>query len=133
MLIAKPEQARLEFSRAVVPEEIPSLCNLDRVIFGAFPDDLFPENYWTDLESYWVLVDGVRAGCIAFQHNVDYNEEVRQGSLFIASTGLLLEFQGRGFGNDIKEWQIRYARAHKFKHIVTNARESNTIEYHIIY
>ena len=122
---AMPNHAVLEFRKAVVPEEVASLCEFDRKVFGDFPDDLFPAEYWAELESYWVLSDGIKVGCVALQPNVDYDEQPRQGTLFIASTGLLAEFRGHGYGNHMKDWQIQYAREHQFKCIVTNAREGN--------
>ena len=120
-----PDLAEVEFKKAIVPDEVPLLCDFDRRVFGNFPDDLFDSEYWAELESYWVLSGGVMIGCTALQPNVDYDEEPKSSSLFIASTGLLPEFQGRGIGNRIKEWQIRYAQEHEFKRIITNAREGN--------
>ena len=120
----------LEFRRAVVPEEAAELWKLDVQIFG---DDAFAEELWLSLESYWIVVDGRVAGCAAFIHDVEFQEDLRtdrenaaqRGTLYIQSTGLLRAYQGQGLGKRIKEWQIEYARRNGFHRIVTNCRESN--------
>lgn len=104
----------------------------DRKVFPI--SDRFPPTYWTTLTSYWMLVDGVKAGCCAFQKHIDLQEDLRpdhfnpamKGSLYIASTGILPRFQGRGLGTLMKAWQICYARRHGFNRIVTNTRKRNT-------
>ncbi len=121
-----PGLSNIEFRKAAIPDEIGTLCNFDRKIFGSYPDDLFSPDEWAEFESYWVLVNGVTIGCVALEHDVDYDEEPKPGSLYVASTGLLPGYQGRGYGSTIKKWQIDYARQHGFEVIVTNARESNT-------
>lgn len=115
----------IEFRRAVLPDEIEALCEFDRQAFGSYPDDLFSPEDWAELESYWVLADGVTIGCIALKRDVGYDEEPESGSLYIASTGLLPKYQHQGYGGKLKEWQIDYARRQGFRLIVTNARESN--------
>jgi len=116
----------IEFRRVALPGELNDLLDFDRLIFGAFPSDLFGPEDWKGYESYWMLVDGIRVGCTAFQPDVDYDWEPRPGSLYIVSTGVLPEFQGQGLGRSQKEWQIEYARRHDFSAIVTNMRRSNT-------
>jgi ribosomal protein S18 acetylase RimI-like enzyme len=116
----------VRFHRATLPGELNDLLEFDRRTFGAFPDDLFEPEDWSGCVSYWMFVDGIKVGCSAFQHNVDYDEEPRSGYLYIASTGILPEFQGRGFGKKQKQWQIEYARQNGFAMIVTNMRQSNT-------
>jgi ribosomal protein S18 acetylase RimI-like enzyme len=49
----------------------------------------------------------------------------REGSLYIASTGILPNFRGKGFGQLSKAWQIAYARVNGFSRIVTNTRRRN--------
>jgi ribosomal protein S18 acetylase RimI-like enzyme len=116
----------IEFKKVVIPDEMDALRDFDQKIFGDYPDDLFSPEEWGGLESYWVLMNGVPVGCIALEHDIDFDGEPKPGSLFIASTGLLPDYQGRGYGSTIKEWEIDYGRRHGFKLIVTNARESNT-------
>src|ERR1039458_1100290 len=128
-LLAERTTMDVKFQKAKLPEELNNLLDFDRKTFGSFPNDLFEPEDWGDCESYWMFVDGIKVGCSAFQHNIDYDEKPRSGYLYIASTGILPEFQSRGFGRKQKEWQIEYACHHGFSMIVTNMRQSNT---HII-
>ncbi len=103
----------------------------DRKVFRA--SDRFPVEYWRILDSYWMLVGGVKAGCCAFEKHVDFQQDLRQdelnprmrGSLYIATTGILPRFQGQGFGRLLKAWEISFARYEGFRRIVTNTRERN--------
>jgi ribosomal protein S18 acetylase RimI-like enzyme len=120
----------LEFRRAVLPEEAGELWKLDVAIFGK---DAFRQEDWLSLESYWVVVDGRVAGCAAFIHDVEFQEDLRwdgenaaqPGTVYIQSTGLLREYRGQALGKRIKEWEIEYARRNGFRRVVTNCRESN--------
>jgi ribosomal protein S18 acetylase RimI-like enzyme len=122
---------RIEFRKAELPDDAVALWEMDQEIFGV---DAFELAHWVMLESYWILVDGERAGCAAFIHDVDFAEDLReddentpeQGTLYIQSTGLLEKYRGRGVGSRVKQWQIEYAREKGFKRVVTNCRESNT-------
>ena len=116
---------RIEFRRAIVPDEIGTLCEIDRKIFHAFPADLFTTEDWAEFESYWMIVDGKIVGCSAFIRDSDYDDEPRPGCLHIMSTGILPEFRRRGFGMKQKQWQIEFAKQQGFRVIVTNTRESN--------
>jgi ribosomal protein S18 acetylase RimI-like enzyme len=116
----------VEFRKAVVPNDIGALCDFDRKVFGAYPEDLFSPKDWAELESYWMVANGDTIGCLALKPDVDYDEEPRAGCLYIESTGVLPKYQRQGFGARMKEWQIEYARVHGFGLIVTNARQSNT-------
>lgn len=116
---------KIEFLKAKIPDEIEALCEFDRKAFASFPGDLFDPEDWATYESYWMIVDGEIVGCSAFVHDVDYDEKPKPKSLYIISTGVLPEFQGRGLGAKQKEWQIEYARGRGFDVIVTNMRESN--------
>ncbi len=121
----------VQFRRAAIPREIKSLVAFDHKIFPRA--DWFPESEWRAYESYWMIVNGVKAGCCAFEPGFDFREDTqpdqlnvpRRGSLYIASTGILPKFQGRGLGELMKSWQIAYARQHGFTRIVTNQRKSN--------
>jgi GNAT superfamily N-acetyltransferase len=115
----------IEFKKAITANELDDLLDFDRRMFSSFPDDLFEPEDWNSLESYWMLADGVKVGCCAFERNCDYDERPRKGCLYIASTGILPEFQGKGLGRKQKEWQIKYARDHGFSVVVTNMRKSN--------
>ena len=115
----------IEFRRTILPDEVEALCDFDRQVFGAYPDDLFSPEDWAELESYWAIINGKTIGCIALKRNVDYDEEPRQGSLYIESTGVLPEYQRQGLGAKMKRWQIEYAKKHGFGITVTNARQSN--------
>jgi ribosomal protein S18 acetylase RimI-like enzyme len=120
----------LEFRKALLPQDALALWNLDVAIFGK---DAFHPEVWLSLESYWILVDGQVAGCAAFIHHADFQEDLREdaqntpeaGTIYIQSTGLLPGYRGQGLGNRIKPWQIEYARQNGFRRIVTNCRESN--------
>ncbi len=120
----------LEFRRAVLPWEAADLWKLDLEIFGK---DAFDEELWLRLESYWIVVDGQLAGCAAFIHDVEFEEDLRgdgesaaqSGTVYIQSTGLLRAYRGQGLGKRIKAWEIEYARRNGFRRMVTNCRESN--------
>jgi ribosomal protein S18 acetylase RimI-like enzyme len=123
---------KTEFRKAIPAADIRSLMAFDRKVFPA--SDLFDPDYWKACVVYWLIVDGVKIGCCAFEEHVDFQDDVaagginprRKGSLYIASTGIHPKFQGRGFGTLLKSWQICYARHHGFKRIVTNTRSRNT-------
>ena len=86
----------------------------DRRVFPA-PDRFDPE-YWRMCDAWWMVIDGVKAGCCAFEKNTN---------LHIATTGILPKYQGRGLGSLMKAWQIAYARARGFDRLITHARKSN--------
>ncbi len=115
----------------MLPDEAAELRRVDVEIFAA---DAFDESLWLLLESYWILVDARVAGCTAFAHDADFQEDLRDdeqntpqpGTLYIQSTGLLRQYRGQGLGHRIKAWQIEYARQNGFRRIVTNCRQSNS-------
>lgn len=115
----------IQIRRAVLPDDLDSLCEFDRKIFWKYPMDTFSPETWLRCESYWVAADGIRVGCTALEHDVDYDGSPRIGSLFIWSTGVLPEFLRRGYGAAQKRWQIDYAKQNGFSVIVTCTRESN--------
>ena len=108
---------RTEFRPALLPKELRSLQAFDRKVFR--PGDWFPAAYWRECESYWLLVEGRKIGCCAFEKHEE------QETLYISSTGILPAFQRQGFGQLLKVWQIAYARRLGFQKIVTNVRERN--------
>jgi ribosomal protein S18 acetylase RimI-like enzyme len=103
------------FRKAIVPQEIGALLAFDRKVFP--PPDRFDRAYWNVCESHWLVVGNTKAGCCAF--------EKRGRSLYISTTGILPRFQGQGFGDLLKSWEVAYARYHGFKRIITNCRKRN--------
>jgi len=103
----------------------------DRKVFTA--SDLFPAAYWKVCETFWMTIDGVKAGCCAFQRDIDFQEDLREDgwnpskkkTLYIATTGLLPDYQGQGLGALLKAWEIAWARRNGFTRIVTNTRGRN--------
>jgi ribosomal protein S18 acetylase RimI-like enzyme len=121
---------KVEFLKADA-KDLQSLIAFDHAVFPK--SDWFDTDCWKLYESWWMIVDGVRAGCCAFERHADFQEYLRRdgknlhllGSLYIASTGILPRLQGRGLGALLKTWQIAYARRHGFTRIVANTRKSN--------
>src|SRR6266404_5888916 len=108
----------VEFRKAVVPEEGAELWKLDVEVFGK---DAFDEELWLSLESYWIVVDGRVAGCAAFIHDVEFQEDLRwdgenaaqPGTVYIQSTGLLREYRGQGVGNRVRQAEWISAGCHE--------------------
>ncbi|SRR5216684_2284406 len=115
----------VELRKAIIPDEVEALGDFDRRAFHLHPQDVFTPEQWEECESYWMVVDGQAVGCSAFIHNVDYTKQTRPDCLYIISTGVAPEFQGKGLGNRQKAWQIEYAKQRGFTKIVTNMRQSN--------
>jgi ribosomal protein S18 acetylase RimI-like enzyme len=124
---------KTEFRRADPHSEIRSLMAFDRKVFAGA--DLFDAAYWRICESYWMIVTDIKVGCCAFEKHVDFGDDhradginpPRQGTLYISSTGILPRYQGMGFGNLLKSWEISYARHQGFSRIVTNTRKANAV------
>lgn len=108
-----------EFRRAEIPAELRSLQAFDRKVFRKA--DVFPAEYWKQCEPYWLLIDGVKAGCCAFDKHTLH----AKGTLYVSTTGILPRFQRRGLGQLMKQWQIAYARRHGFTRIVITTRKTN--------
>jgi len=128
-----------EFLRAELPRDLRSLVIFDHKAFRQYPADWFDREMWLDCEAWWMLMDGKRAGCCAFQKHVDFREDIGQngqnphldGSLYIVSTGILPQLRGLGLGRLLKAWQVSYAIHHGFTRIVTNTRKSNRAMIHL--
>lgn len=120
-----------EFVRAVLPRDLRALVAFDRKVF---PSDYFSADEWTDYEIYWLIVDRRRIGCCAFERDVDFQNDLHPdrenphlaASLYISTTGILPAFQGMGFGQLMKAWQIAWAERTGFTRIVANTRRHNT-------
>jgi ribosomal protein S18 acetylase RimI-like enzyme len=120
-----------EFRRADPARELRSLIEFDHKVFRK--SDWFSAEQWRAFESYWMLVDGRKAGCCALDRHRDFQDDLRgdgvdpplRGSLHIVSTGILPKHQGKGLGTLMKAWQLSFARRHLFARIVTCSRKSN--------
>jgi ribosomal protein S18 acetylase RimI-like enzyme len=105
----------VQFREAILPAELNALLAFDRKVFPAA--DRFDRGYWTQCESYWLIVGRTKAGCCAFEKQPD--------SLYIATTGILPRFQGKGFGALLKAWEVAYARYHGYSRVMTTCRKRN--------
>ena len=89
-----------EFKRVAVSQDMRRLLAFDRKVFPQ--SDLFFAREWKEYEPYWMIIDGTRVGCCAFQAHVDFQEDIRedgvnplmQGSLYISTTGILQKYRG---------------------------------------
>jgi RimJ/RimL family protein N-acetyltransferase len=119
----------VEFRKAILPQELGRLVAFDHKVFAKA--DWFPRADWETYESYWLIVNNRKVGCCAFEHHVDFQDNLedeapkRNGSLYIATTGILPGVKGTGLGGLLKCLQISYARHNGFTRIVTNSRRSN--------
>ena len=101
-----------------MPRELNALIAFDRRIFPA--SDRFEAEYWRQCESWWLFAGGVKVGCCAFERSVGGHV------LYIATTGILPNYQRQGFGQLMKAWQIAYARHHGFRRLTGHSRASNS-------
>lgn len=121
---------KTEFRKARLPHDLRALMTFDRKIFS--PSDCFTAADWRRYTTFWMLIDGVKAGCCAFQEHVDFAEDrgavnpKRKRSLYITTTGIHPKYQGKGFGQLLKSWEVAYAMHHGFTRIVTNTRRNNS-------
>ncbi|HYA16790.1 MAG TPA: GNAT family N-acetyltransferase [Bryobacteraceae bacterium] len=130
MTLRVAQMGLVEFRPARLPEDLRGLVAFDRKVF---PSDHFPASEWRRYESWWMLLDGRKIGCCAFEPHVDFTDDLdpaepnqpRRNSLYIASTGILPRFQGQGFGQLLKAWEIAWAAHSGFNRIVTNTRQRN--------
>jgi ribosomal protein S18 acetylase RimI-like enzyme len=119
-----------EFRLAEVPREVRALVAFDHKVFR--PADWYSPAQWRAYESYWMLVDGRKAGCCSFERDHDFRDDLGEadppcaGSLHITSTGVLPRYQGHGLGTLMKAWQVAFARRNGFMRMVTAARKSNS-------
>jgi ribosomal protein S18 acetylase RimI-like enzyme len=121
----------VEFRRAHPAKEVRSLVAFDHKVFPR--SDWFSTAQWRAYESYWMLVDGRKAGCCAFERHADFQDDLREdgvdphlrGCLHIVSSGILPRDRGKGLGTLMKAWQVSFARHHRFVRMVTCSRRSN--------
>ena len=121
----------VEFRQADPAKELRSLVAFDHKVFPR--SDWFSPSQWRAYESYWMLVDGRKAGCCAFERHTDFRDDLHEdgvdpplrGCLHIVSSGILPRDQGKGFGILMKAWQVSFARHHGFVRMVTCSRKSN--------
>ena len=106
---------RIEFRKAVLPQEIRGLLAFDRKVFPAA--DRFDAAYWNEVESWWLIAGKTKVGCCAF--------EKKKNTLYISTTGILPRFQNQGFGALLKSWEVAYARYHSYSRVQTHSRKSN--------
>ena len=116
---------RIAFRKVVLSNELAAVLAFDARAFPNGGDYMGPEG-WRSVKAYWMLVDDAKAGCCAFDYNLDYDETPRKGSLYIASIAIAARWRRRGLGEKFTKWQIEYGRKRKFSNIVTNTRASNT-------
>ena len=116
---------RIEFDAAVLPHDLDDLLAFDAQVFRK--SDCFDAAYWRMCRSFWMVVEGARAGCCAFEEHADGQDrsQPQRGCLYVSTTGILPRYQGRGLGSIMKRWEIEYARRNEFARIVTNTRKSN--------
>jgi ribosomal protein S18 acetylase RimI-like enzyme len=111
----------------VKPGELQDFINLDRLIFSEA--DAFNQEYFDLFDNFWIIVNGRRAGAMMLGLHMDrWLGDVpphREGSLYIASTGILKRYRGFGLGRAVKLWQIAYARENGFTRLVAENRISN--------
>jgi len=87
----------------------------DHKAFREYEGDWFDADYWKQCVPWWMIVNGKKVGCCAFEHDVDFREDLSdenrfcRGSLYISSTGILPSSQGKGYGKLLKQWQLAYA------------------------
>lgn len=109
--------------------EAEALCEMDKKVF--LPSDAFDDpTMWEDYECFWIIADGEIVGSVAMGLNVEFGGSWEKDDpcpkcLFIVTTGILPEFQRKGIGNYVKQWQIDFARRGGFTRISTNFRKSN--------
>jgi len=105
---------KVEFRKAVQPKELRSLMAFDRRVFPA--SDRFDAEYWSICDAWWMLVDRAKAVCCAFE---------KDSNLYIATTGILPKYRGKGLGALMKAWQVAYAKSHGSDRLITHMRKSN--------
>ena len=116
-----------------MPGDLRSLIAFDHKTFHKYPSDWFDREAWEDCEPWWMLIDGKKTGCCAFQRDRDFRDDLRRdgnnpydrGSLYIVTTGILPEARRLGLGRLLKCWEIAYARRNRFSRVVTNTRRHN--------
>jgi len=105
----------VEFRKADAARELRSLIAFDHKVFRK--SDWFSTEEWRAYESYWMLIDGRKVGCCAFERHPD--------TLDVVSSGIHPRHQRKGFGTVMKAWQVSFARQQGFARMATCSRLSN--------
>lgn len=118
---------RLKFARS--KRDIERLCQVDVASFPASDAFAYPFD-WVYTRNYLLYNDDSLIGSTALNLNEYWDQELskyvsEKGCLYIASTAVLPQHQGRGWGNFFKRWQLKYAKRHRCHVIRTSTRESN--------
>lgn len=115
---------------AIIPtDDVQLLSELDKRMFNDY--DAFEPEDFLDYACFLVQIDGEFIGSVVLQDNFtvgtgfDGKETAELGTLYIVSTGIIPQYQGRGIGKIVKAWEVGYARGRGFKRVVTNVRQNN--------
>ena len=98
------------FVRALLPAELPEVLRIDGIVFGE--EDSIPEELWKapNIETYWVLVNGEKAGLVAVALDetvpatIDAEAVPEEGTVYVFTVDILPDFQGRGLGTAAIRW-----------------------------
>lgn len=117
----------IEFRKIDLEKEVDLLVEMEAKIFS--PSDRLRAENFEGTECYWIVTDSVIAGCTSLRNSYIATESYKliwcEEAIHIVSTGILPEFQGKGFGNQIKEWQISYAKSRCCIVMTTVCRRGN--------
>lgn len=105
----------------------------------SFPNDMFfGDEVWQDpsVETYLVIVDGMKVGFTTFQLHTSIADTYDQdgpretGTMYLLVVALKPEFRGRGLGTQVMLWHIEYAKQRgDIQKLVSNHRVSNTASH----
>ena len=121
--------------RATLPHDAAALLDFDKRIFGS--DTFESAEVWQRYKSYWIAADDQRVGAIAIAPDAApsahaWEEELHQaGALFLASIGILPEFQGKSYGSQALRLLIRRQCGMGFGYLISNFRVSNEGSRHL--
>lgn len=103
------------------------LARMDAQIF--FPSDSYSAEQFGRCKCWIIQVGGQAVGSIALLPNFDLDSEGREismsGSLYIAGTGIMPEWRGKGLGMLAKAFELHYAKTNGFSTVVTACRSKN--------
>ncbi|MBU2103869.1 GNAT family N-acetyltransferase [Patescibacteria group bacterium] len=120
------------FARVQLPEELPDVLCIDRMIYG--DADTISEELWraNNIVAHWILVDGEKAGVVAVALDegapttIDSDPVPEEGSVLIFTIGVLPAFQRQGLGLAATKWLGDEAPHIKGRtSIISTIRQSN--------